>query len=268
MIAKPKISVIMSVYNGKPYLKEAVESILNQTYKNFEFIIVDDTSTDDSWYFLKTLKDTRIRIIRNKSNIGLANCLNIALKTAQGEYVARMDADDISYPERFTQQLKFLEKNKNISICGTWVDLVNDKGEIIGKKKYPTKNSDLEKALRWYQPLVHPTMMARASFFRQLNGYRPNYDFAEDYDLLSRALGKYKMANVPYTLLGWRLASGRRSRREMTKIDITDLKVKLNILRSNFYGMSYIYFVVKKFITTFLLPPFIKIRIAKILKLA
>lgn len=258
----------MSVYNGTPYLPEAVESILNQTYKNFEFIIVDDASIDNSWKYLKGRQDKRIKLIKNTKNLGLAESLNKGLKFATGDYIARMDADDISYSDRFTQQLRFLEKNKSISICGTWVDLINAKGKIIGNKKYPTKNNELEKALRWYQPLVHPTMMARAIFFRKLSGYRPEYDFAEDYDLLSRALGKYKMANVPSALLGWRLARGRRSRRYMTKIDIVDLKVKLNILRGNYYGMSYIYFVIKKVITTFLLPPSVKIWIAKILKLA
>src|SRR4030042_6096810 len=125
----PKISVIMSVYNGLPlgpqpktktassaYLKEAVESILNQTYRNFEFIIVDDASRDKSWDYLKSLKDRRIKLIRNKKNLGLAASLNIALRQAQGDYVARMDADDISLPNRFEEQIYFLQKNPKIDL--------------------------------------------------------------------------------------------------------------------------------------------------------
>ena len=141
----PKISVIMSVYNGMPlgphpamrgrtassaysqkssaYLKQAVESILNQTYKNFEFIIVDDASTDNSWQYLKSLKDKRIKLLKNSKNLGLAKSLNRAIGVASGHYIARMDADDISLPTRFQEQLKFLKRNPNIDLCGTWADL-------------------------------------------------------------------------------------------------------------------------------------------------
>src|SRR3990167_10971452 len=108
---KPKISVIMSVYNGMPFLKEAVASILKQTYRNFEFIIVDDGSRDKSWEYLKSLKDTRIKLLKNGRNLGLAASLNKALKKAKGDFIARMDADDVSFPQRLETQIKFLEKN-------------------------------------------------------------------------------------------------------------------------------------------------------------
>src|SRR3989338_4267706 len=130
MTINPKISVIMSVYNGMPlgpqsaswrtrtassaYLKDAVESILNQTYENFEFIIVDDASVDNSWDYLKNLNDHRIKLIKNKKNLGLAASLNKALKVAKGNYIARMDADDISLPTRFEEQVNYLQKNPSI----------------------------------------------------------------------------------------------------------------------------------------------------------
>src|SRR3989338_10709157 len=132
-----KISVIMSVYNGMPYLPEAVKSILNQTYKNFEFIIIDDASTDQSTKYLRFLKDKRIKLIKNSKNLGLAASLNKALKFAKGEYIARMDADDISLPKRFEKQVKFFKKHPSVDICGTWVNLIDDVGKIIGEKKYP-----------------------------------------------------------------------------------------------------------------------------------
>src|SRR3989338_4647666 len=138
----PKISVIMSVYNGMPlgpqsaswrtrtassaYLRQAVESIIKQTYRNFEFIIVDDDSTDETWDYLKSLNDPRVKLIKNKKNLGLAASLNIALRqvfdretqteSAQGDFIARMDADDICYPERMDTQLKFLKKNPDIDL--------------------------------------------------------------------------------------------------------------------------------------------------------
>src|SRR3989338_7696747 len=133
----PKISVIMSVYNGMPYLKDAVKSILNQTFKNFEFIIVDDASTDNSWNYLKSLKDKqslrssqvaglkRIKLIKNKRNLGLAASLN----------------------KRFENQVKFMLQNTQIDICGTWADLIDETGEVIGEKKFPQKHVAIIKSL-------------------------------------------------------------------------------------------------------------------------
>ena len=102
---EPEISIIMSVYNGMPYLRQAVQSILNQTYKHFEIIIVDDASTDDSLRYLKSIKDKRVNLIKNLKNLGLASSLNIALRKARGDYIARMDADDVSLPRRLETQL-------------------------------------------------------------------------------------------------------------------------------------------------------------------
>src|SRR3989344_1456117 len=162
---KPKISVIMSVYNGMPYLEQAAESVLNQTYKNFEFIIVDDASTDDTLKYLKLLKDRRIKLIRNKKNLGLAASLNIALRQAKGDYIARMDADDISYPERLDIQLKFLTKNKSIDLCGSWVTLINDEGEKIGaNRKNPRDDKMIKKLLGIRPTIIHPTFFGREDF--------------------------------------------------------------------------------------------------------
>src|SRR3989344_5299300 len=239
---RPKISVIMSVYNGMPFLKEAVESILKQTYKDFEFIIVDDASTDGTWNYLKSIKDKqslrssqvaglkRIKLIKNSKNLGLAASLNKALKFAKGEYIARMDADDISLPKRFEKQIKFLLKNPSIDLCGTWANLVDAKGKIICDKKYPTQPGKVKRAITWYTAVIHPTYMAKKSFFKKMEGYRLDYDFAEDYDLLARAKNKFKIANVGEKLFLWRLADQRRSRANMIKMDKIELKIKLESL--------------------------------------
>ena len=264
----PSISVIMAVYNGMPYLKDAVKSILNQSYKNFEFIIVNDASTDGTFKYLKNLKDKRIKLIDNLKNLGLAASLNKALTASKGSYIARMDADDVCLPNRLVIQLDYLEHNPQISLCGCWVNLIDKNGKVIGEKKYPIGDLEIKKALKWYQPIVHPTFMARNSFYRELGGYREEFDYAEDYELLTRAMKKYKMANIPKKLLLWRLADDRRSRKSMKKIDITDFKVKMEILKSNYYGNLYIFYVVKKFITTFMLPTSLKVFISEKLKLA
>lgn len=264
----PTISVIMATFDSLPYLKDAVESILKQTFKNFEFIIVNDASNDATASYLKSLKDSRIKVITNKKNLGLAQSLNEAIRAAKGEYIARMDADDISLTERLKTQLEFLEKHPEIDLCGAWVDLINEEDQIVGEKRYPVNNAEIKQGLKWYQPIVHPTFMAREIIFRKLGGYDPNFDYAEDYEFLSRAMKKYQFANIPKKLLKWRLADERRSRRSMKKVDIADYKVKVQLLKKNYFGKSYIFYVILKFITTFLFPSILKKTIAKRVKLA
>lgn len=263
-----KISVIMPVYNGMPYLKEAVKSILEQSNQNFEFIIVDDASTDKSWNYLKSLKDKRLILVRNKKNLGVAVSLNIALKKATGAYVARMDADDVSLPIRFDEQIRFLQKNPSIDLCGTWIDLINEKGEIIGEKKYPTSAQKVKKAITWYAAVAHPTYMAKKAFYDNLGGYRANFDFAEDYDLLSRAKGQYKIVNIPKKLLLRRLQNNIRSRKDMKKMDQIELKTKLESLKRDGPTLYGLLALIKKSVITYILPAGLKLKIARILKLA
>ena len=167
---KPKISVIMSVYNGMPYLEQAVESIFRQTFEDFEFFIVDDASTDETWRYLKSLRDMRIKLIQNKKNLGLAASLNIALRQAQGDFVARMDADDISLSIRFKEQINFLQKHPTIDICGSFVNVIDETDKIIGQIKKPTSNKEIKKELFWLTPLLHPTWFAKKEVFRKLKG--------------------------------------------------------------------------------------------------
>ena len=264
---KPKISVIMSVYNGMPFLKEAVKSILKQTYKNFEFIIVDDVSKDDTWRYLKSLRDMRIKLIQNKKNLGLAASLNIAIRQAQGDFVARMDADDISLSGRFKTQIEFFKKNPSIGICGTWADLIDEKDVKVGEKKHPTDDKSINKDLIFYNPVIHPTLMAKKEVFIKLKGYNPQYDFVEDYDFLLRAKNYFKIANVPKKLLMLRLSSKRRSQNSMSKMDKMELAMKVNNLKEEF-SYQLLFAVIEKFLMTYLLPSGFKLRLARILKLA
>jgi len=264
----PKISVIMAVYNGMPYLIKATKSILTQTYKNFEFIIVDDASTDQSWKYLKNLKDERIKLLKNTKNLGLSTSLNKTLQTAKGNYIARMDADDISFTERLEKQLKYMQSNQDVDLCGTWVKLINKQGVVIGEKKYPTKPEEVKQAITWYPAVIHPTFMAKNSFYKKMNGYRADYDFAEDYDLLSRAKNKFVIANLPEALIYWRLQDKRRSRKDMDKMDKLDLKIKIEALKRDGIKPQNLMAVLKKTITIYFIPNFIKHKLAIILKLA
>lgn len=264
--SKPKISVVMAVYNGLPYLQEAVESIFNQTYKNLEFIVIDDASTDRSWNLLKSIKDKRLVLMQNAKNVGLAASLNKALKKAKGEFIARMDADDVSMPKRLETQFNFMMKNPDIDLCGTWVDRINSNGKTLGQTKFPQKDKSIKKLLAWQPSIVHPTFFARAQFFKALNYYDPKFDYAEDYELLVRASGKFKMANIPQKLLQWRVWDNRRSRHSWEKMEKVDFEIKRLAYKRGDFGKYYIFILITKYIITYLIPYNIKLKTFKLAK--
>lgn len=259
---KPKISVIMSVYNGMPYLKDAVESILNQTYKNFEFIIVCDASTDNSWKYLKSLKEKRIRLINNKKNLGLAASLNKALELATGDYIARMDADDISLLRRLDIQFDFMTKNPDIDICGAWALLIDEKGTVIKAVHKPTEDAKIKKMNNWLAGLIHPTWFAKKKVFKKLDGYNAVYDMVEDYDFLIRAK-EFKMANIDKELLLWRSASNRRSQKNIQEMYEKSFAVKWNYFKKGDFGLLYMPLLIRSFITTYLFPTRLKVYLNK-----
>src|SRR3990167_5350467 len=246
-----KISVIMSVYNGMPFLKEATESILKQTYKNFEFIIVDDGSEDKSWEYLKSLKDKKIKLIKNKRNLGLAASLNKALQRAQGDFIARMDADDVSKPERLTTQMDFMKKNPQVDICGSFVKVIDENGQIIGQIKKPISDKEIKKELFWLPPLLHPTWFARDEVF----------------EFLTRAKD-YKMANIPKYLMLFRSQKERRSQKTIEKIYKNSLKLRQKILKEQKLGLDYLPILARSYISTYLLPTWLKIYLNKLKKFA
>ena len=264
---KPKISVIMSVYNGMPYLEQAVESIFRQTFEDFEFFIVDDASTDETWRYLKSLRDMRIKLIQNKKNLGLAASLNIALRQAQGDFVARMDADDISLSIRFKEQINFLQKHPTIDICGSFVNVIDETDKIIGQIKKPTSNKEIKKELFWLTPLLHPTWFAKKEVFRKLKGYDEKWDYVEDFEFLIRATD-FKMANIPKYLLLFRSQKERRSQKTIEKIYRNSLKLRLKNYRERKLGIRYLLILARSYISTYLFPTRLKIYLNRRMKFA
>jgi glycosyltransferase involved in cell wall biosynthesis len=228
----PKVTVLMSVYNGEKYLNEAIDSILGQTFKDFEFLIINDGSTDKTAEILKSYNDPRIKIINNEKNIGLTKSLNKGLKLARGEYIARQDADDISCDNRLERQIKFLDKNLDIAIVGTNYFRINEKGDIIQKIKRQEKDKNIKKYLLSGNQLGHGTIMFRKSCFEKVGFYREEFKFAQDYDLVLRFSEKYKLANIPETLYKWRINSNSVSvSRKIIQDRYANLALKLFIER-------------------------------------
>lgn len=174
----PTVSVIMSVFNAEKYLDEAILSILNQTFRDFEFIIINDGSNDKSLDIIKRYKaiDDRIILI-NRENKGLIFSLNEAIVSSKGIYIARMDADDISYPERIQKQVEFLVSNPDIDLCGSWIRVFNEKG-ISRLHKYPHHDLTIKAKMLFENPIAHPSVMYKKSFLNEYASYKDIEDYA------------------------------------------------------------------------------------------
>jgi|GEM_PF-5229350 len=197
----PAISVILPVYNGEKYLREAVSSILNQTFNDFEFIIVNDASSDNSHTIIQSYSDDRIIYLQNSENQGLVGALNRGIRHATGKYIARMDQDDISMPNRLKLQYEFLEKNYDHVIVGTYASILGTNSLI----HYPCLDKDIRAGLVFAPNFIHPTVMIRGSIFFYNNlSYEEKYKHAEDYGLWINLASFGKMANLPISLLSYR----------------------------------------------------------------
>lgn len=204
MTEKPKITVLMPVYNGAKYLDLAIRSILEQTFKDFEFLIIDDGSTDNSVEIVRGYDDSRIRLILNERNLGLPATLNAGLDIAKGEYIARMDCDDISHPRRFEKQVEFMDNNPGISICGTWMKTIGDKTGIIIQT--PKTNEEIKCSLLFGSGLAHPTVFIRKKiFYEQGLRYSLEYPDCEDTELWFRALKHLQAASLQQILYYYRI---------------------------------------------------------------
>lgn len=202
---KPKVSVIMPNFNtNKKYLKQSIDSILNQSYANFEFIIIDDCSVNDYEFISNMYKDKRIRLFKNEENLGVAKTLNKCLSLVNGDYIVRMDSDDISIKNRIKIQLNYLINNENVDIVGSSIKYIGEKHII---RRFPENNKDIKASLLFECPIVHPSVMIRTSTVKKYNlSYDENYK-SEDYELWTRCAINPNICfyNLQSVLLKYRL---------------------------------------------------------------
>lgn len=204
----PRISVIMSVYNSADYLREAIESILNQTFTNFEFIIFDDSSTDDSWKIITeyTNQDDRIILIQNQENIGLTKSLNKGIALAKGEYIARQDADDVSLPERFEKQVALLDQEPEVVLVSCNLELINSEGCITGMYQRACAPELVPWYLLFYNRLAgHSQVVYRREIVKSLGSYSESRRYSQDYELWCRLAKVGQIAILPEILLQQRI---------------------------------------------------------------
>ena len=194
----------MSVFNGEPYLGEAVESVLNQTWRDYEFLIVNDCSTDGTDEILRgyARRDSRIQLLHNASNLGLTRSLNRALELAKGELIARQDADDLSEPTRLEEQVNFLRAHPDYGLIGSRTSFIDEQNTLIRRNELKCEHEELNRYLLAGAPFVHGAMMFRRAL--QLR-YDETLRYAQDYDLAVQAVSKSKIANLPASLYRFRL---------------------------------------------------------------
>ena len=203
---EPYISVIMSVYNGEKYLPIAIDSILNQTFTRFEFIILNDGSNDETQNILDSYTHDNLRVI-TRQNHGLPLSLNYAIELAKGDYIVRMDADDIALPNRIKLQLEYMRSHPDIDILGGQARIIDENGGEIGVIRKPITEEEIVRYINYACPIIHPTYMVKANVYRVLNGYR-NFVAVEDYDFLLRAHNAgYKLGNVSDDVILYRHCS-------------------------------------------------------------
>ena len=195
----------MSVYNGAKYLREAVESILNQTFSDFEFIIINDGSTDDTEKIIAEFGDKRIVRLKNEKNIGLVKSLNLGLKIARGEFIARMDADDISNPERFEKQIKYFERHPETGVLGTNINHIDSRENFIAVLEQPATHYPIFWKMLFDCAIIHPTVMMKRDVVMETGGYDPRFIHTEDTELWSRLIFSTRFANLQEILHSRRL---------------------------------------------------------------
>lgn len=221
----PKVSVILPVYNCEQYILESVQSVLNQSFFDFELLIIDDCSTDNTLAIINEFKDSRIKLILKEKNTGYTDSLNYAISIAKGQYIARMDGDDICLPNRFEKQVAFLDENPKIILCGTAI-------QIIGTPRifrHPSNHENIKVKLCFGNSFYHPSVMGRIEVF-QANPYDKTYEPAEDYDLWTRLAFQGELANLEEVLLMYRVHNSQVSNERKSLQYKSSLRCKLNML--------------------------------------
>ncbi len=250
--SNPLVSIILPVHNGEKYLRESLDSCVNQTYKNIEIIIVDDESTDNTPTILKEYakNDCRINIIRTKKQKALGNVINVGIRKSSGKYIARMDSDDIMYLDRIEKQTKYLESNDKCVVVGGQIDIIDENSKITGSREYPLDDGELRKNLFLFQPFAHPAVMIRKLPLEEIGLYPENLPKVEDVKLFFMLSTKGEFHNLSDKVLKYRITFNTESQTKMVEHfkktseirvwAIKNLNIKPTFREKLIWGIEYI----------------------------
>lgn len=245
----PKVSILMASCNGEKYIRQSLDSIINQTFSDFELIVINDASSDKTLEILKKYakKDSRIYFYSNEKNEGLTVSLNIALKyiSPDSQLICRMDDDDICMPNRLEIQIKYFQQHKDAGVVGSNAFIIDNENRIIGKRKVPTEHDKIMAALPRYNPMIHSSVMIKRDVLKKTNGYNEKFRTSQDYELWFRlAASGIRFANIPENLLKYRETRSAQRRKSM-KYRLNDFKIRklgYRLLKLPFYKYIWLAF--------------------------
>lgn len=211
----PRVSVLIPVFNAERYLRACIESVLTQTFRDFEILAIDDASADRSLQVLESFDDPRLRLIRNTRNLGQPGTRNRGITLARGEYIALLDADDACEPHRLATQVAYLDHNPQLAAVGSFANVIDDDGSVMHVLEVPTCPQEIRQRMFSHNCFVHPSVMARRHALIEVGGYDDRYRAAQDYDLFLRLLDHHALANLAEPLVRYRIHAGQISHRSL-----------------------------------------------------
>lgn len=266
----PRVSVLMPAYNSEKYIATAIQSILNQSFADFEFIIVDDASTDKTFEIITQLAatDSRIVMMRNESNQGISKNRNKLISLARGEFIAWQDSDDIAKPDRIAKQVAFMEQHSRVGICGGYVEFFNDRVGHRSIRKYDETDKDLRKKIFRFSPVAQPAAMIRKEVFTTVGNYNEDLAVAEDIDMSFRIGTNYKFGNVPDVVLEYRQHQSSATFKKLKNMEKITLNVRRKFSKNGAYHVSPvdILYNVVQFLTLYIFPATIRVKLFNFLR--
>ncbi len=263
------VSVIIPTYNGEKYIAEAIESILNQSFPDFELIIIDDASKDNTWGIVKRYAkmDARIRPFKNETNLGFAENRNKAIRLAHGEYIVWQDQDDVSFPTRISIQLALMKSNKEIGAVGGFMEIFDEKRNY-GIRTYPEGDRELRKMIFKFSPVALPASMIRKDALLLVGGYDTQFSPAGDLDMSFKIGTSYKLANVPELVIRYRMHQNSATFQNLRRIELDTIRIRLKYANNPHYKpklLDYLYNVVH-YVSAWIIPPRLKIGLFNLLR--
>jgi glycosyltransferase involved in cell wall biosynthesis len=238
----PLLSVVMPVYNAEKYLAAAIESILQQSFREFELIVVDDASTDSSPDLIRHYAelDQRLVCLPQARNGMISRALNAGIARARGKYIVRMDADDLAMPDRLRKQVTFMEAHPEIGVSGGSMLIMDENARIFSRRTYHLHDADIRRHLFRYSPFSHPTIILRKAVLEQCGLYNPDFDLAEDYELYFRIGRVAQFGNLPDVLLHYRVVNKSITGQVTRKMERITLAIRRKAVREYGYQMSWL----------------------------
>lgn len=264
MSSTPKLSVLMPAFNVGTYIAESIESILEQTFKDFELLILDDGSTDNSWEIISSYasKDQRIVALRNDKNLGISNSRNILIERASASIIAWQDADDIACKDRLLDQYSFLELHPEVGMCGGYLEFFDEKG-VQGIRKYAAEDQELRTKMFRYSPVAQPVAMIRKECFVGIAGYDPKWPGAEDLHMSFKIGCKWKFANIQKVLVRYRVHQESVTFKKLRALEKNTLSLRRRFASNPAYHFTVTDFVYNatQWVTMYIMPSRLRIAV-------